>query len=272
MLTPTHHLTNEEYHAHPAISRSSLGLVAQSPLHFWHRHYNSAYVPSLPTPQMRLGTAVHAAVLEPALFKAEYVLAPDMPRTTKAGKEAWAAAAADGAELLTASEMGQILAMRDALLAHPAGQKILDAPGINEASFITTDPGTGIEIKCRPDRLTDSNWIVDLKTTKDASAPAFQKSVANFGYHIQAAIYMHVLDVLGQRPKGFLILAIEKDAPYAVQAFQLSADSIFQGTKEMHHHLATLKYCLTHYPITTPWPAYNNEIQELSLPSWAVKA
>lgn len=214
---------------------------------------------------------MHAAVLEPDVFEDTYAEAPNLPRTTKAGKEAWAAAAEGGKDLLTTDELSQIAAIRAALLAHPAAAQALSVPGLNEATYITTDPGTGIEIKCRPDRITESGWMVDLKTTRDASSSAFAKSIANFGYHVQAAFYMHCLDILGERPKGFIIVAVEKDPPHAVQVFRISASAIQHGTREMFRCLDTLSFCELTYPPSQPWPAYNQEVVDLDLPLWAVK-
>ena len=271
MLKPTLTLTNEEYHAHPAISRSALTAIAQSPRHYWHRYLNPDREPSLPTPAMRFGTAVHTAVLEPELFLETYAEAPSVSRTTKAGKEAWAAAMAEGKELLTLEELGTIEQMHTSLYSHASAIKALRAPGINEASYFADCPDTGLSLKCRPDRLLEEGWIVDLKTTQDASAKAFAKSTANFGYHIQAAFYMHVLKALGARPKGFLVVAIEKTAPYAVQVFRISPSALSHGEREMVTQLMKLRECIDNHPSDTPWPAYPETVQDLELPLWATR-
>lgn len=272
MLPPTHTLTNEEYHAHPAISRSALNAIAQSPLHYWHRYLNPKAEAPLPTPAMRFGTAVHMAVLEPELFLESYGEAPDISRATKAGKEAWAEAESTGKTLLTNVELTAIEQMHTKLWEHQAAAKALRAPGINEGSYIATCPDTDLEIKCRPDRLLESGWIIDLKTTQDASAKAFAKSTANFGYHVQAAFYLHTLRSLGVQPKGFIIVAIEKSAPYAVQVFRLSEESIDYGHSEMVTHLRTLKHCHSLYSVLeAPWPAYPETVTELDLPTWATR-
>lgn len=265
---PTHILTSEEYHAHPAISRSGLGLIQRSPRHYWERYLNPDHVPGEPTPAMRFGTAVHAAVLEPDLFDRQFALAPALPRTTKAGKEAWAAAAEGGRDLLTEAEHTAILGIRAAVHAHPAAGRCLEIDGINESTFITKDPGTGLDIKCRPDRLTDSGWVVDLKTTQDASAPEFARSIAKFGYHVQAAFYLHTIEVAtGTRPKGFIFLAAEKTAPYAVQMLRLGQQSLELGTRTMHQNLATLRQCLE----SGIWPGYSDTVVDVELPAWALK-
>lgn len=267
LWTPTHTFTNEEYHAHPAHSRSALRQIERSPLHFWHNYLNPDRQPAEPTPAMRFGILVHMAVLEPELFLQTYDIGPDAAKTTKTWKGAQAAA---DRELLTVAEAAQVEGIHKALYSHPAAAKALRAPGINEATFIAADPATGLNLKCRPDRLTESGWVVDLKTTQDASAAEFSKSVANFGYHVQAAFYLHVLEITGgKRPRGFIFVAVEKSAPYAVQVFRCSADLIDTGNRRMHDQLAQLRHCYDTLPLDAPWPTYNQEPVELSLPRWA---
>lgn len=61
-------LSNEQYHAHPAISKSDLDKISRSPQHYKHKKEN----PEPETPSMLRGRAVHAAILEPDLFAKEY--------------------------------------------------------------------------------------------------------------------------------------------------------------------------------------------------------
>ena len=265
---PTHELTSEQYHAHPAVSRSGLALVQRSPRHYWERYLNPDHVATEPTPAMRFGTAVHTAILEPDLFDARYAIAPTLPRTTKLGKEAWAAAAESGLDLLHEIEHTAIQDIRAAVNGHPAARRCLEIDGINECTFITKDPGTGVQIKCRPDRLTLNGWVIDLKTTQDASTPEFARSIAKFGYHTQAAFYLHTIEVAtGIRPKGFIFLAVEKTAPYAVQMMRLGQDSITHGHHSMCEGLNTLAQCQR----TGEWPAYSETVVDVDIPAWALK-
>jgi exodeoxyribonuclease VIII len=91
-------MENADYHAHPAISKSHLDLIARSPLHYWARFLDPKRVIPEPTPAMRIGSAVHTHVLELDKWDTEYTVAPDgLDRRTKAGKEAWAAFEAESA-------------------------------------------------------------------------------------------------------------------------------------------------------------------------------
>jgi len=61
-------LSNAEYHALTAIGHSSIVKAMRSPAHYKEAVDN----PKAPTPAMELGTAVHAAILEPENFRKEY--------------------------------------------------------------------------------------------------------------------------------------------------------------------------------------------------------
>ena len=92
---------NEEYHKGPGLSSSDLKLLARSPLHY---KTAKAFHPE-ETNAMRLGTAVHCAILEPDRIDVEYVLAPEgIDRRTKAGKAQWAELEATGKTILSCEE------------------------------------------------------------------------------------------------------------------------------------------------------------------------
>ncbi len=46
--------------------------LAVSPLRYWHKWLNPAFVKEEPTPQMQFGSALHCAILEPAEFHSRY--------------------------------------------------------------------------------------------------------------------------------------------------------------------------------------------------------
>jgi hypothetical protein len=136
---------------------------------------------------MRLGSLAHCAVLEPDELSKRYAIAPD--RRSNAGKAAAAELAAAGIEAVTESDMALALSMADAVRQHPYAAALL-ADGKAEQSFWWDDKATGQRCKCRPDWYQGTT-IVDLKTCQDASANAFARACATFGYHTQAAHYLN---------------------------------------------------------------------------------
>jgi hypothetical protein len=78
MSTAAVPMSREEYDATPGLNYSGLRDLAISPLRFWHIHINPERVEESPTPAMQIGSALHAAVLEPHLFDARYYCALDV--------------------------------------------------------------------------------------------------------------------------------------------------------------------------------------------------
>ena len=266
-------MDNAAYHAHSAVSKSHLDLIARSPLHYWARYLDPERVTPEPTPAMRLGTALHTHVLELSRWDEQIAIAPgDINRRTKEGREQWAAfeAAAMRKTVITADDAAQVMAMGRAVLRHPAAAMLLGLPGKAETTHMWTDAGFGLECKCRPDWLTDDgSLVVDLKTTKDASPRGFKQSVANYRYHVQAAWYLHGLEqATGRRPDQFIFICVESTAPYACAVYAADAEMIERGHDQAMRDLAKLAVCRA----ADHWPSYSEQIETLGLPAWMTGA
>lgn len=264
-------LTNDEYHSTVGISKSGLDLIARSPQHYWHAYLNPNRTPREETPAMRLGTAIHAAVLEPDAFQADYLPAPKLDRRTKEGKAMYAdlqAMAEDrNMELLDADEYEACLRIADQVRQHPAA-KVLFSVGHPEQSAFWTDDETGVLCKARPDWLMPSA-ILDVKSTEDASLSGFQKTVVKWRYHVQAAWYLDGLhQATGIRPQAFIFAVFEKNPPYAAGFYFADNDMIDLGRREYRKLLRIYAECLH----TDRWPGYSNEILPVSLPAWVLSA
>ena len=262
-------MENADYHAHPAISKSHLDLIARSPLHYWARYIDPKRVMPEPTPAMRLGSALHTHVLELHKWDREYVVAPDgIDRRTKAGKEAWSAfeAEAAGKTVLSRDEADHVMHMGRAIHSHPAAAMLLNLPGEAETTHVWTDANTGLGCKCRPDWLTkDGSIVVDLKTTEDASPAGFRKSIGQWRYGVQAAWYSWGLqEATGIRPAQFIFCAVEKKAPYAVACYAADEEMIQLGMETAMRDLQRIAECRT----AERWPGYSDQIEMISLPNW----
>lgn len=258
-------MNNAEYHRHPAVGKSHLDAIAKSPLHYWSRYIDPDRVEPEPTAAMMLGTAVHTKILEPEVFEREYALAPAADRRTKDGKAAWAEAAAGGATLLSAADWDLLLGMDGAVRAHVGANRLLTRRGTAESSVLWVDEATGIECKCRPDYLTHDGWIVDLKTTEDASPSGFAKSAYNFRYHVQAAWYLEGIRRSGVEPRGFVFVCVEKKPPYAVACYMPDDAMLAAGWAEATRCLNRIAECRA----ADSWPGYGDTVHVLSLPAWA---
>lgn len=265
MTTPTirHDLTNAEYHASPAISKSGLDLIRKTPALYHWRQAN----PTEQTPAMRLGSLTHTAVLEPHYFDQETIARPEgIDRRTSAGKAAWAAfeIEADGKEIVTVEEMSKLALIQQAVHNHPAAAKALAGrPTIEQSIFWDAD---GIACRCRPDAVTEKGVIVDLKTTSDASPEGFAKSIAQYRYHVQAAFYSDgYRAAFGEAPRGFVFIAVETEPPYLVAVYVASEAMTQRGRVDYQTDLDTFRRCQE----SGIWPGYSDAPLTIDLPKWA---
>src|SRR5690242_15179207 len=266
-------LANADYHAHPAVGSSHLKAIARSPAHYWAEFLDPARPAREEKPAFVIGTAIHAAILEPERFKTEYVVGPRFDRRTKAGKEAAAAFEAEnaGKRVLSLDDYEACVAIRRSVEQHDVASVIFEHQGDAETSLFWNDR-TGDEpvmCKARPDRLTkDSRILVDVKSTEDARPAAFSRDAYNYRDHVSAAHYVDgVLAVRGVTPELFIFLVVEKSPPYAVAAYFADAAMLDAGRAEVRRNLATLRACRR----SQEWPAYPQQILPISLPPWAAK-
>jgi exodeoxyribonuclease VIII len=186
--------------------------------------------------------------------------------------------------VLTPEQWEQLHNMRDAVMAHPAACALLTAvPGVAERSVYWRDPATGLLCRCRPDFWRQDGILVDVKTTEDASAEGFARSIANYRYHVQHPFYLDGINTMRSqyKPTGldlpmpkpvtaFVFLAVEKDAcvvdgvAKGVAVYSLDAESVELGRIEARQDLERIAQCTR----TGVWPGYGEAIQRIELPKW----
>lgn len=271
----------DQYHAWDAASNSRLSRLSRSPAHLHEYIHN----PPAPTPALTLGSALHCLVLEPHIFADSFCKAEQCSAKTGKGEPcsnngkvrragSWLCGTHDKAkdvaedliQVLTAEQWEQIHGMAASIRAHESASQLLGFEGDRELSLVWDDPETDVRCKARLDKLAAPiQAIVDLKSTTDASPREFSRSIAAYGYHRQAAHYLNAAAALGIDVTDFVVIAVEKSAPYAVAVYRLADDVVAQGRMEIAAHLATYRDCLNR----ESWPAYDAGIQDISLPAWA---
>ena len=255
-------------------SKSSLDLIAKCPALFKHRIIDGNR--DKPTAAMELGTAAHIAILEPDKWGTTYVCEPDFDRRTKMGKAAyaeWLESNPLRSKTIKKDAWQQVEGMAAAVADCATAQALLSPAnrhGLTEAVVEWNDEVTGAPCKGRVDRFFPSaheeydSYVVDLKTTADASPAGFAKSCANFRYHVQAAMYLE-----GTGADRFYFVVVEKKAPYLTATYELSSDAIELGRQKMVEDLEHALACVG----ADSYPGYNQhaEVATLDLPAWAYR-
>lgn len=216
-------MTNEEYHAHPAISSSAVKTVLSSSVWHWKNQVSKE------TTAMQRGTAVHDFALEGG---ANTVRGPE----TRRGN-AWKDAQEEAGSklLLPEKEYDEAQDIASALLQDQACAKQLRCPDAKkEYSLFATCPQTGLELRCRPDLYNPTDLVMsDVKTTTDASPTGFNREIYKWRYDVQGSFYKYVSELCGWKVTHFAFLAVETSAPYAAHMHVMSLDAMEIGRKDM---------------------------------------
>jgi hypothetical protein len=267
-------LSYDDYAKIDALRYSDAKLFSKSPL---HARYSMLH-PSGDTKATLIGSALHTAVLEPKRFDDDYAVGPVVDKRTKEGKAAWAAFESQhkGAILLRGEEFTAVRGMAEAVFAHPFIQTILatsDKRELREVTLTWDEPvGSGtVPCKCRIDwavTLGGETFVLDLKSTEDATPQEFARTINKWKYHAQAASYLHGLKRCAPGPeRRWLWVAVEKDAPHGVAIYEASEGLIQQGANE---YLGWVRdYAEAHK--TNNWRGYPTTISPIDLPKWAWK-
>lgn len=262
-------MTEKEYRAYPAISRSELWKLNESPEKFkWYKEH-----PEKPTPALLFGQVVHKLLLEPDGFETEFAVLPEVDRRTKAGKDEYNAFldANDGKGIVTLEMFQTAWEMAEKAKQEPFVAKLLK--GEREKPFFWTDEDTGVECKCRVDCLSEigeSLVIVDYKSCTDASNDGFMRDAIKYGYTLQAAMYSEGVERNTGRKPLFVFIAQEKTEPYSINIFQSDEAFMQYGRDIMREYLGIYKYC-TETGNFYGFLGKSGIINSLSLPAWMAK-
>lgn len=251
-------MSEQEYRKHPAIAQSTLKLLSKSPAHARYAMDN----PTAPSTSMQLGTALHGLVLE---RKTDFVV---MPESAKGNTNAAKAVKADfllsnsGKIILSHDEAEKVTAMKTSVFNCKTAENLLKIVTETEKNILWTE--NGVEFKARLDGECPLG-IIDLKSTQDASADEFERSIYKYGYHIQAAHYLAGAAANGLPCENFYIIAVENAAPHCAAVYQLDHKAIEVGEKERQRLIALYCECMA----SGVWPGYPDKIQSVTLPKWA---
>ena len=146
---------------------------------------------------------------------------------------------------------------------------MLRAAQFREATIAWED-ARQVPCKARLDAIGYSGlqpFIVDLKTTTDASPAGFARKAWDLGYHLQAAWYVDAVSKSWDcDAPAFYFIAVEKDSGL-VSVHQATDDFIAAGREAYRRAMDQFAEAWH----TGIWPGYDENIHALDVPAWARK-
>lgn len=269
-------LSNEAYHGMKDImSKSTLDLFAKRPSVF--KAHIDGRLKRKESESMSLGTVTHTRLLEPETYEARYVVNVDGLRSNS---KAYEALAADnpGKDIISVKEHEDSLLMANAVMAkfdrialtHGGVNPFRLRGGVKEASLFWTHPKTGMRLRTRPDWMIfqkdGPSFIIDLKSTRDASPWGFDKSTETFRYDVSAAFYSDGFEaVFGKAPDAYLLACVENDSPHDVCVRFATPEILQRGREAYDADLMAIQACKA----SGVFPDYPDDFIPMGLPAYA---
>ncbi len=211
--------SNDHYHSHDSISASGLKVIANECLdHF----VNGPQIKE--TAAMRLGTAVHARLIEPETYNDIYYHMNHIENgRTKEGialkkKEL---ENANGRIPLSFDDSEKVVGLYNRFEKNKTAIKYCQGK-IELSHYLKVD---GVDVRVRPDIIGHNNeFIADIKTCQSSNPKKFKYDVFKRGYHIQAAFYMDMLGI-----DEFRFILCPTNPPYRIEVVKLDEEKIEMG-------------------------------------------
>jgi len=257
-----------DYQQWDAVSVSRIKGFEKTPAHVW------AYMTQPPksTPALEMGIALHQAILQPQRFEKHYFEGPAGDGRTKAVKQEWAELyeTHPGGTGLKPEDWATCTGARDAVWRHGYAADLLGGEGHNEASYVWTDPGTGLRCKARADRVTLApdgyGAVVDLKSIAEADTRKIEYAIRDYAYHVQGAHYIDGLNELIPADRRFILIFVEKSPPFAARVVEVDLASMELGRRKRRKWLNLYRQCID----SGEWPGYEG-MECLGVPEFEYK-
>lgn len=269
-------ISYEEYDQIPAMRAGLLKHMLKSPAHLKAAGESE----SQPTPSLRLGNLVHSMIergpkfaellIEEPVFVGKTKDGKDSTRSAeaKAKREAWRASLSPEQIVVSADEMARIMGMYRQISEHKLLRQIVEG-ATKESTLIVQCPETEVLLKCRPDLITSSGFLLDFKTSRDVSRRYVLRamfSMDSYFYAFQLAFYVYCLRIAKiSKQDGAHVAFIENEAPYGIKIYSLNEGDIDVGHQWVMQCLRRYKACTYH----NEWPCYEERAEQLDIPQWA---
>jgi hypothetical protein len=156
-------------------------------------------------------------------------------------------------------------AMVDGVMRNGFARNAIEQRGVIEQVVEWSDGVTELPLKCRPDIRLENGLIVDVKTTSDIDPDSWSRTMANFGYHRQAALYLDGCGLVHGSDGPFVHIAVSKEQPHECAVYEVAAESLELGRAENAATLAELMLRRESGDWSGRW---SSDVTSVNLPSW----
>jgi len=241
----------QNYHSdYNRLSKTMLSQFATSPLMFWHYYVKQDKKPDPPSSKMKVGTAVHAILLDK--FRVSDVCATYSDDCFKSNGHLNPKPAdkfrEDNADkvIVKQCELNTINDTCAAVRSHELCSLLDHSDAKFETIIKWTDEATGIECRAMVDFFIDMGDHIaayDLKTTEQIQTRPFRSTAKRFRYWLQDAHYSNGLETIYGKPVTFAFWCVETKFPHRICKREYSPASKKTAATHRRRHMESLANC-----------------------------
>lgn len=248
-------ITLEQLQERP-LSYSSLKEFAKSPRHYLDYLNRKKET----TAAMLFGSMVHCLLLEPAKFNEQFAVMGTIDKRTTAGKEAYAKFVEEsaGKDVVMENDYNDAKALTDNVLSNPSLKQYVDNCHQYEQEFRAEM--WGLPVRGFFDGIAE-DYILEVKTTQDATPDALMRDFFNRQYHMQAGLY----NLVSNKPIKYLV--IETKSPYDSYIADATENYIKKGQELFSNTIVKFSECMKHNAWDKGYEYHTGKIS-IDLPSW----
>lgn len=242
MTLLTEQMSEEEYNKLPGIRSTALKyFIRYGARAFYQKYIACDFGPDEDKPAFQLGRLFHALVIENKQLWAKPWNGYKRGNEYKAYK---ADCEAEGLESISVDDERKLLLMRKSLLSNPVAVDLLERT-VRREQTIQFEYAEQ-DCKVRLDMWLDSDAIVDLKTTRNASKEKFfYQGVNEFGYHYSAAFYELAVQSYLETDRNipYLYIAVENQEPFRCAIHSMEDTVREVGRRDVRQALQDIAKC-----------------------------
>ncbi len=238
----------EEFVKGRPLSYSSMKNFKKSPRHY--KHYVSKKREPATDAQL-LGSVVDCLLLEPKKFERRFRLYEKFPRRSNADKLKWQnlveGAQKDRVQLITPEVKKTAEYCIEAIKQHPEAMELIEGKRYVQHKLEWKEHSVKLPMigYIDFDSITArGHFIVDLKTTNDASTESFCKDIIKFGYDGQGATYCRGFHKTRFEFPKYCWLAVETSEPYGVNVIHFDPKDLQIAKDALMADLRAFRKCL----------------------------
>jgi hypothetical protein len=228
-------MPEDDFRKAPGLSFTALRNILRSPAHFKAGEAQNLD-PAPLTPARAFGKLCHFLALTPGATPWFAVLPEGLDRRTKDGR-AWVQTH-PGKVIVDSSIYADAQLAAAALVDYPPWQAALANARAEVSWFhLLTRNAACVRLKGRIDLVCQGEALCELKFVNDARPEAVATALNTLRWDMQAAFYLDgynrcvAAERMPARKCRFVLFAVERMEPFAVNSFVLSADILARGYK-----------------------------------------